>query len=115
MREQKQSLDQQEVVWWAFPVDMLHNAPSTTSKMDVSAMSFTRGGPVATRTAMMSQYPEDSNTVDLGHFAKTDREEEDDVDELAEPCEKYNIRETPHVFCPVRIGEVLNQRLSYRP
>ncbi|EGC42921.1 protein kinase [Histoplasma capsulatum var. duboisii H88] len=83
--------------------------------MDVSAMSFTRGGPVATRTAMMSQYPEDSNTVDLGHFANTDREEEDDVDELAEPCEKYNIRETPHVFYPVRIGETINLAKEGRP
>lgn len=56
----------------------------------------------------MPQCPEDSDMADLGYFASTEQEE-DDIDELAEPLEKYDIQKTPCVFYPIRIGEVLNQ------
>ena len=54
-------------------------------------------------------YTEDSDTVDLGYFATTE-EEEDGVDENAEPDYKYDAKVASRVFCPICIGEVLNKR-----
>ncbi|KAK2858486.1 hypothetical protein FQN49_004685 [Arthroderma sp. PD_2] len=49
------------------------------------------------------------NNTDFGDFAR-DEDEEGDIEELAEPWHKYAIKETPHVFYPICIGEVLNKR-----
>lgn len=68
-----------------------------------------RAVPNMTMTATMPQYPEDSDTVDLGYFATTE-EEGDDIDELAEPNYKYDIGIASRVFYPICIGEVLNER-----
>lgn len=60
-------------------------------------------------TAMISHCSKDGDTLDRGYFATTEREE-DDVDEYAEPAYKYAPEESFHVFYPICIGEVLNER-----
>ncbi|KAJ6035935.1 hypothetical protein N7540_000214, partial [Penicillium herquei] len=46
--------------------------------------------------------------MDFGDFASN--EDEDEVEELAEPWSNYNSEDNPLVFCPIRIGELLNER-----
>lgn len=58
---------------------------------------------------MIPQYPEGSDTADLGYFAGTETEEED-IEEIAEPFHMYNKKEASRVFYPVCIGEVLDKR-----
>lgn len=52
---------------------------------------------------------DNDNDADFGNFA-TNNNDQDDVEELAEPGVKYVIERTPHIFYPVCIGEVLNMR-----
>jgi serine/threonine protein kinase len=59
--------------------------------------------------AAQSQYPDIDGKTDFGDFVSTENEELD-VKEVAEPWHKYDIKETPHVFYPIRLGEVLNAR-----
>lgn len=65
--------------------------------------------PDVTLATAIPQNSKDSGAADLGYFAITEKEV-DDVEELSEPWEKYDINRTPHVFYPVRVGEVLNER-----
>ncbi|KAM5442207.1 hypothetical protein MferCBS31731_002581 [Microsporum ferrugineum] len=53
--------------------------------------------------------PKGDNVTDFGDFAR-DEDEEGDIEELAEPWHKYSTKETPHVFYPICLGEVLNKR-----
>lgn len=64
-----------------------------------------------TSTMATPHYSEDSDTdtVDFGYFATTEKEE-DDVDETAEPDYKYDAKVASRVFYPICIGEVLNER-----
>ncbi|PYH95907.1 hypothetical protein BO71DRAFT_449045 [Aspergillus ellipticus CBS 707.79] len=59
--------------------------------------------------ATAPQYPKDDNTTEFGDFVSTE-DEELDLEEVVEPWQKYHIEETPRVFYPVRVGEVLNDR-----
>lgn len=65
--------------------------------------------PDLTLTTAISQHSKESDAADLGYFAITEKEV-DDVEELSEPWERYDIDKTPHVFYPVHVGEVLNER-----
>ncbi|GLB05147.1 hypothetical protein AtubIFM57258_011183 [Aspergillus tubingensis] len=47
--------------------------------------------------------------IDFGDFASTD-DEEIELDEFAEPWEKYDRQVTPSVFYPICLGEILNER-----
>jgi serine/threonine protein kinase len=47
--------------------------------------------------------------TDFGDFVSNE-DEELDLEELVEPWHKYDIKETPNVFYPVYLGEVLNDR-----
>lgn len=58
---------------------------------------------------MLPEYPEGSNAADYGDLANTEQEEED-IEELAEPWYKYDKTKNARVFYPIRIGEVLVQR-----
>ncbi|KNG80264.1 kinase domain-containing protein [Aspergillus nomiae NRRL 13137] len=51
----------------------------------------------------------DDGIEDPGDFVRTE-DEEVDLEEVAEPWEKYSIKETSRVFYPVYLGEVLNER-----
>ena len=54
-------------------------------------------------------YPNSDHTADFGDFVSNE-DEELDLEEVVEPWAKYDINKTPHVFYPVRLGEVLNER-----
>ncbi|KMP10192.1 hypothetical protein CIHG_10156 [Coccidioides immitis H538.4] len=60
-------------------------------------------------TTTASQYLKDDDTADFGDFVSTE-DEELDLEEVVEPWHKYDIKETPHVFYPIFVGEVLNER-----
>ncbi|OJZ86544.1 hypothetical protein ASPFODRAFT_32782 [Aspergillus luchuensis CBS 106.47] len=47
--------------------------------------------------------------TDFGDFASTE-DEEIELDEFAEPWEKYDRKVTPSVFYPICLGEILNER-----
>ncbi|KAK2805517.1 hypothetical protein FQN50_006141 [Emmonsiellopsis sp. PD_5] len=49
------------------------------------------------------------DTADFGDFVSNE-DEEDDLEDVAEPWHKYDAKATPHVFYPIRLGEVLNGR-----
>ncbi|CAP94055.1 hypothetical protein E8E15_002763 [Penicillium rubens] len=49
------------------------------------------------------------DTADFGDYVK-DYDEETDLEVLVEPWQKYDIKKTQHVFYPVCLGEVLNER-----
>ena len=51
----------------------------------------------------------DDGIEDFGDFVCTE-DEEVDLEEVAEPWQKYSIKETSRVFYPVYLGEVLNER-----
>ncbi|KAE8149068.1 protein kinase [Aspergillus avenaceus] len=55
------------------------------------------------------QYSKDDGIADFGDFVR-DEDEELDLEEVVEPWTKYSIKETSHVFYPVYVGEVLDQR-----
>jgi hypothetical protein len=67
------------------------------------------GVPVMAITAAAPQYAKDDDTADFGDFVSTE-DEELDLEEVVEPWLKYDIKETPHVFYPIYVGEVLNER-----
>ena len=48
-------------------------------------------------------------TADFGNFASND-EEEADVEEFCEPWYRYDMRDNPHPFYPICLGEVVNGR-----
>ena len=56
-------------------------------------------------------YPNSDHTADFGDFVSNE-DEELDLEEVVEPWAKYDINKTPHVFYPVRLGEVLNEILN---
>ena len=58
---------------------------------------------------MAPHHLENSDTADTGYFPTTEQEEED-LEELAEPWHKYDKKANSCVFYPIRIGEVLDQR-----
>ena len=60
-------------------------------------------------TAIMSQHQTEVDTPDNGYFASTEQEEED-IEETAEPWYRYDSTRTSHVFYPICIGEVLDHR-----
>ncbi|KAJ5384136.1 hypothetical protein N7517_002047 [Penicillium concentricum] len=53
--------------------------------------------------------PLPDGTSDFGHFASNE-EEVFELEEAAEPWSIYEIEETPNVFYPIYLGEVLNER-----
>jgi hypothetical protein len=59
--------------------------------------------------AMAPNLSEDSETADTGYLPTTEQEEEN-LEELAEPWHKYDKKVTSCVLYPIRIGEVLDQR-----
>ena len=54
------------------------------------------------------QYCHGNDTADFGDLAKAEREESN-IEEVAEPWYSYD-EEAKHIFYPVRLGEVLNER-----
>lgn len=60
-------------------------------------------------TAAPPQDPKSDNTADFGDFVSTE-DEQIDVEDAAEPWQKYDIDKTPHVFYPLCVGEILNER-----
>ena len=52
---------------------------------------------------------DDPNDTDFGDFAGNQSEEED-VEQLAEPWYSYDPQETPQVFFPICLGQVLHER-----
>lgn len=60
-------------------------------------------------TTMASHNSEDSDPADTGYLPTTEQEE-DDLEELADPWHKYDKSANSWVFYPIRIGEVLDQR-----
>ncbi|KAJ5691567.1 kinase domain-containing protein [Penicillium malachiteum] len=47
--------------------------------------------------------------MDFGDFA-SNQDEEEDIEEVAEPWSNYHSENNPLVFCLIRLGEVLNER-----
>ncbi|KAJ5795896.1 kinase domain-containing protein [Penicillium psychrosexuale] len=47
--------------------------------------------------------------TDFGDFVRNE-DEELDLEEAVEPWHKYDVKATPEVFYPIRLGEVLNER-----
>ncbi|KAJ5611893.1 hypothetical protein N7528_008998 [Penicillium herquei] len=64
---------------------------------------------MSTKTASAPKDPKDNEMADFGDFVSTE-DEEIDVEEVAEPWQKYDGRETSNVFYPIYIGEVLDER-----
>ncbi|RHZ70730.1 hypothetical protein CDV55_107255 [Aspergillus turcosus] len=60
-------------------------------------------------TATAPQYPKGDDTADFGDFVSNE-DEELDLEEVVEPWHKYDIKETSHVFYPIRLGEVVHER-----
>lgn len=56
-----------------------------------------------------TSYPKGDDMADFGDFVSTE-DEEFDHEEVAEPWHKYDIKEALHVFYPVCVGEMLNER-----
>lgn len=63
----------------------------------------------STINSSSTQYSNGDDTTDFGDFVSTENEEVD-LEEVVEPWIKYDIKETPQVFYPIRLGEVLNER-----
>ncbi|KAJ5206411.1 hypothetical protein N7491_002970 [Penicillium cf. griseofulvum] len=57
--------------------------------------------------AEVEPFPDD--TADFGDFVRNE-DEETDFEVVVEPWYKYDMKETQHVFYPVCLGEVLNER-----
>lgn len=57
--------------------------------------------------AGLTTRPDD--TSDFGDFVSNE-DEGLDLEEVVEPWHKYAIKETPNVFYPIYLGEVLNER-----
>ncbi|EEH02630.1 protein kinase [Histoplasma capsulatum G186AR] len=55
------------------------------------------------------QVPNGDDTADFGDFVSNE-DEELDLEEIVEPWHKYDMKTTPHVFYPICVGEVLNER-----
>lgn len=55
-----------------------------------------------------SLLPHDDNT-DFGDFA-TNTDEEEDIEEIAEPWHRYRFEDNSRIFYPIQIGELLNER-----
>ncbi|KAJ5789064.1 uncharacterized protein N7518_006075 [Penicillium psychrosexuale] len=53
--------------------------------------------------------PDDISDSDFGDFVSTENDELD-LEAISEPWHKYDIKETPNVFYPIYLGEVLNER-----
>ncbi|QSS50116.1 protein kinase [Histoplasma capsulatum var. duboisii H88] len=60
-------------------------------------------------TTAPSQDLKADKAADFGDEVKTE-EEQSDVEAIAEPWEKYDLNGTPHVFYPLCLGEVLDER-----
>lgn len=60
-------------------------------------------------TTATPQYLKENDTTDFGDFVSTE-DEEADLEEVAEPWLKYDIKETSLVFYPICIGEILEER-----
>lgn len=65
--------------------------------------------PIMAITAVVPKYPKGDDTTDFGDFVSTE-DEELDLEEVVEPWQKYDIKESSHVFYPIRVGEVLEER-----
>ena len=68
--------------------------------LEESALDETTGVPV---------YTNQDGTEDFGDFVSND-DEEVDLEWIAEPWDKYDKKRTPHVFYPVRLGDLINER-----
>ena len=56
-----------------------------------------------------SQHSNDHANADFGDYVSTE-DEEVDLEYIAEPWHKYSTKDTSHVFYPIYVGEVLDQR-----
>lgn len=65
--------------------------------------------PGSVTTEAASQFSNDNDQADFGDFVSTE-DEELDLEEIVEPWQKYSTEETSHVFYPIHVGEVLNER-----
>ncbi|KAH8429770.1 uncharacterized protein LDX57_007442 [Aspergillus melleus] len=54
-------------------------------------------------------YTNQDGTEDFGDFVSND-DEEMDLEWIAEPWDQYDKKRTPHVFYPVRLGDLINER-----
>ncbi|EQL37611.1 hypothetical protein BDFG_01186 [Blastomyces dermatitidis ATCC 26199] len=60
--------------------------------------------------AATPQYPMgDDDSTDFGDFVSNEGQETD-LEEVAAPWYKYDVKDMPHVYCPICLGEVLNGR-----
>ncbi|KKK17643.1 CMGC protein [Aspergillus rambellii] len=50
-----------------------------------------------------------NNMADFGDFVRTE-DEELDLEEVVEPWNKYDLKESSRVFYPICVGEVLDER-----
>ncbi|KAJ5715561.1 Protein kinase domain containing protein [Penicillium malachiteum] len=64
---------------------------------------------MATPLTSTPQDPKGDDTADFGDFVSTE-DEEVDLEEVVEPWQKYDVKETPRVFYPIHVGKVLNER-----
>ncbi|PKY01905.1 hypothetical protein P168DRAFT_283682 [Aspergillus campestris IBT 28561] len=55
-----------------------------------------------------TQYCNQAGEEDFGDFVEMD------LEEIAEPCDKYDKQKTPDVFYPIRLGDLINQRANGR-
>ncbi|KAF4250103.1 hypothetical protein CNMCM8980_001962 [Aspergillus fumigatiaffinis] len=60
-------------------------------------------------TASAPECANGDNTTDFGDFVSNE-DEELDLEEVVEPWRKYDTNGTSHVFYPIYVGEVLNER-----
>lgn len=60
-------------------------------------------------TAETPQYYQSDDMTDFGDFVSNE-DDQIDLEDIAEPWHKYDIKETPNVFYPIRVGEVLDGR-----
>lgn len=71
--------------------------------------TLSSGVPVMAITAAAPPDPKGDNTADFGDFVSTE-DEELDLEEVVEPWNNYDLKKTSHVFYPICLGEVLNDR-----
>ncbi|KAJ5087255.1 hypothetical protein N7456_010871 [Penicillium angulare] len=64
---------------------------------------------MATPVATAPQNPKSDDTPDFGDFVSNE-DEEGDMEAYAEPWYNYDAKETSSVYCPICVGEVLNER-----
>ncbi|CAG8297543.1 unnamed protein product [Penicillium salamii] len=87
-------------------------APGDTAPVVTTPGVIAPGGVAPEDTGPEETAPEvtaSTATADFGDFVKDD-DEELDLEEVAEPWERYDADDNRHVFYPIFLGELLNER-----